>query len=245
MKESASGTQLYRRFSVLHRLLHIVTMMGFIGLAFTGLSLAFSSQWWAKGVAWVLGGAENTGDLHRFLAVMTYACVVVHILWFLYYRMILKGTWSGPQSLLPRWQDLKDFFQHVRFFFGRRKTPPPFNKFSYFEKFDYWAFFLGMNTMGITGLFLWFPETVSRFLPGYFVNLAQVLHLYEAIMAVSLKFVIHTLTTHVRPGVYPLDKTIFTGLMTRERIMAEHPGQWEQLAAATDVESASGHGPVS
>ena len=86
-----------------------------------------------------------------------------------------------------------------------------------------------MNTMGLTGLFLWFPEFFSTLLPGYFINLAQVLHLYEAILAVALKFVVHILTTHLRPETFPVDKSIFNGKTTRERMMDEHPGELDSL----------------
>ncbi|MBI4775994.1 MAG: cytochrome b/b6 domain-containing protein [Deltaproteobacteria bacterium] len=240
MQPNSPREEMVRRFSVLHRFLHLVVLIGFSGLAITGLSLAFSDQFWARAVMWVLGGSQNAGNLHRFLAVMTYACVVVHLVWFFYYKLVLKGKWKGPYSLLPRMQDFKDMSQHFRFFFARRGTPPEFDKFSYVEKFDYWAFFLGMNTMGLTGLVLWFPESFSSVLPGYFVNLAQVLHLYEAIMAVTLKIVIHMVTVHFRPEVYPVDTSIFTGKITVERMKKDHAGVWEDYVTSKQESGASG-----
>ena len=141
---------------------------------------------------------------------------------------MLKGSITGPQSLFPKVQDIKDMFQHMGYFFGKRRTPR-FNRFTYWEKFDYLALFLGMNTMGLTGLFLWFPEFFSTLLPGYFINLAQVLHLYEAILAVALKFVVHLISTHLRPEIFPVDKSIFNGKTTRERMMDEHPGELDSL----------------
>ena len=86
----------------------------------------------------------------------------------------------------------------------------------------------GMNTMGLTGLVLWFPLFFTGFLPGVLVNVARVLHLYEAILAVALKFVVHLATAHLRPEVYPADKSIFTGKTTPERMKQEHPGEWEE-----------------
>jgi cytochrome b subunit of formate dehydrogenase len=118
----------------------------------------------------------------------------------------------------------------VRYFFGKAREPL-FNRFTYWEKFDYLAIFLGMNTMGLTGLFLWFPEFFSTILPGYFINVAQVLHLYEAIMAVALKFVVHIMTTHLRPETFPLDRSIFDGKTTPEKMKKDHPGEWEHLTS--------------
>ncbi len=221
----------YERFCVLHRFLHLVVMLGFTGLAVTGFSLKFSAQWWARGLVWFVGGPGHLAYLHRFCAVVTYACVMAHILWLIYYKLVLKGNITGPQSLFPRWKDVKDLFQHIGYFFGRRSLPT-FNRFTYWEKFDYLAIFVGLNTMGFTGLILWFPESFTRLMPGYFINLAQVLHLYEAIMAVALKFVTHLISVHLRPGAYPIEKNIFNGKTTKEKIIMEHPGEWDDMVGS-------------
>jgi len=217
-----------QRFSVLHRLLHIVVMVGFVGLGLTGFSLYFSGAWWARAVAWLLGGAAGLAWLHRACAVMTYAAVMLHLFWLLYYKAILKGRLTGPGGMFPHWQDLRDLWRHLGWMLGRG-LPPRFGRFAYWEKVDYWAVLIGMNTMGLTGLVLWFPEWFSNFLPGYFINLALILHLFEAIIAVALKFVVHVIVGHLRPDVFPMDQSIFHGRMSLERVRAEHPAQWEAL----------------
>jgi cytochrome b subunit of formate dehydrogenase len=216
------------RFPVIHRLLHWVIMVGFIGLALTGFSLKFSSQAWAQWIVGLLGGPGWTGYWHRFWAAITYSGVVVHLGWLIYLKTVLKGRLTGPQSAFPGRGDLKDLIGHIKYFLGKGR-PPRFNRFTYWEKLDYWAMLVGMNTMGLTGLVLWFPVFFSGLLPGYFVNLARVLHLYEALLAVALKFVVHLVTTHLRPEVYPLDTSIFNGKTTPERMEHEHPGEWEEV----------------
>jgi formate dehydrogenase gamma subunit len=225
------------RFSVLNRCLHLVVMIGFTGLAVTGLSLAFSSTAPAKAFIWLVGGSARAGWLHRFFAVITYSCVVVHALWFLYYKTVLSGKLTGPLSIAPSVKDLKDFSQNLGYFLGRREASPRFDKFTYMEKLDYWALFIGMNTMGVTGLVLWFPEFFTRFLPGVFVNIAQVLHFFEAILAVAVKFFIHIGLAHFRPAVYPGDTSIFTGRTSQEKIIVDHPGE---LSAISESDGSSG-----
>ena len=205
------------RFSVLHRFLHLVVMIGFTGLALTGLSLGFSSTAPARAFMWLVGGAAHSAWLHRFFAVITYGCVVVHALWFLYFKFGLGGRWTGPESIVPGRKDLRDFKHNLAYFLGRKQAPPEFDKFSYVEKIDYWALFIGMNTMGITGLVLWFPEWFTQFLPGFFVNIARLLHFFEAIVAVAVKFFIHIGMAHLRPSVYPADTSIFTGRSRHEQ----------------------------
>lgn len=207
---SASRLDETIRFSVLNRLLHLFVMIGFTLLALSGFSLKFSDWGPAKAFALLLGGAPGLRSLHRVSAVFTYGCVVIHLLWLVYYKVVLKGRITGPDTMSPRLKDLKDLFAHMAYMLGKRPEPA-FERFSYWEKFDYWAILIGMNTMGLTGIVMWFPEFFSGLFPGYFVNVAQVLHLYEAIMAVALKFVVHIVTTHLRPEVFPMDKSIFNG----------------------------------
>jgi len=218
------------RFSVLHRLLHVLVMVGFFGLGVTGFSLYFGGAWWARAIAWCLGGAAGLAWTHRFLAVITYASVMAHLAWLVYYKLVLKGRLTGPGTMFPRWRDVKDMFGHLGWALDKREMPS-FDRFTWWEKMDYWAVLLGMNTMGITGLVLWFPEWFSQWLPGYFINLALLLHLFEAVIAVAIKFVMHPIVAHLRPEVWPADTTIFTGRMSRERIRRERPALWERMAS--------------
>jgi cytochrome b subunit of formate dehydrogenase len=211
-------------------------MIGFTGLALTGLSLGFSSTAPAKAFIWLVGGAAHSAWLHRFFAVITYACVVAHSAWFLYYKFVIGRRLTGPGSIAPSWKDLTDFRQNMGYFLGMRPSPPDFDKFTYMEKIDYWAIFIGMNTMGLTGLMLWYPEFFTRLLPGFFINIAQLLHFFEAILAVLVKFFIHIGIAHFRPAVYPADMSIWTGKTTEERIREEHSGQWRTI---TELEKAT------
>jgi formate dehydrogenase gamma subunit len=232
MPSNAQRSEEFIRFSPLDRLLHMVVMIGFTGLAVTGLSIGLSFTAPARLLIALVGGAEHAAWLHRFFAVITYLCVVVHGLWFLYYRLVLGGRLTGPHSVAPSLKDLRDFRENLDYFLGRRSAPPEFDRFTYMEKIDYWAIFIGMNTMGITGLVLWFPEFFTGFLPGFFVNIALVLHFFEAVLAVLVKFFLHIGLAHFRPAVYPADTSIFTGRTTREKMMEEHPGQWRSISGS-------------
>lgn len=222
-----------KRFSVLNRVLHIVVMLGFLGLGTTGFALAYSDQWWGQAVAWLLGGPGNLAWVHRACAVCTYAAVVIHLLWLVYFKMVLKGRLTGEGTMFPAKKDLSDLSAHLKYMFAVGKAPR-FGRFNYTEKAGYWAVLIGMNTMGLTGLVLWFPEWFSSFLPGYFINLALVLHFYEAVLAVAIKFVIHIYSAHLRPDVFPMEKNIFSGYESMEQVRHERPAQWEALQASDE-----------
>ena len=75
------------------------------------------------------------------------------------------SRWFGPDSLVPNWQDLKDAAAMFRWFFGTGPRPY-FDRWTYYEKFDYWAPFWGMVIIGVSGAMLWFPEATASVLTG-------------------------------------------------------------------------------
>jgi len=231
MMEKNKTEETYQRFAVLHRLLHVVVISSFIILSITGFALAFSHQGWAKILVFLMGGADNAGGLHRFFAAFFYLGVMVHLLWLMYFKLVLNGKLTGPDSMFPQVQDFKDLYQNFRYIFGKG-APPLFNRFSYLEKIDYWAVMGGMQSMGITGLIMWHPEFFSQYLPGYFINIANDFHFHEAVLAVAYIGFVHMSAAHLVPDVFPMEKSIFTGQTSREKLMHDHPGEWQRMQAA-------------
>lgn len=234
MENNASTPKTYQRFNVLHRLLHLVVIASFTLLAVTGFSLSFSGQWWARALVFLMGGADNAGALHRLCAGVFYLGVMVHLLWLGYFKLVLRGRLTGPQSAFPSKKDFEDLHRNFRYIFGKGE-PPLFNRFSYLEKVDYWAVLGGMQSMGITGLLMWHPEFFSGFLPGYFINIAADFHFHEAVLAVAYIGFVHMTATHLNPDVFPMETSIFTGKTTREKIMREHPGEWQSMQTAAEA----------
>jgi len=220
--------EVYWRFNVFHRFIHLVMMVTFIGLALTGLPLKYSNAFWAKGLMFFWGGVKGAGILHRGFAGITFAYFVLHLLWVLYYLVILKGKLLGPDSMVPARKDFQDLFQHIRYFLGKG-SPPQFGRFTYWEKFDYWAVFWGITFIGGSGVLLWFPEFFSRFLPGLFLNIAYTIHSDEALLATGFIFIVHIFNAHLRGNVFPMDKSIFTGKIEAKKIIEYHPLEWEYL----------------
>lgn len=234
MMETNNSQEQHIRFCALHRLLHIIVIMTFTLLTITGFALRFSDQGWAQWLVSFIGGADNAGWVHRASAALFYLVVVTHLIWLGYYKLVLKGTLTGPQSVFPQIKDFQDLYQNFRYIFGKGE-PPLFNRFSYLEKVDYCAVLLGMQSMGITGLLMCYPEYFSTIFPGYVINIANDLHFHEAILAVGYIAVVHMSATHLVPEVFPLEKSIFNGKTTKQRIMKDHPGEWETVYAPREA----------
>jgi cytochrome b subunit of formate dehydrogenase len=205
-----------------------VIIVNFTGLVITGFSLSLSHYQWTRFVVSLIGGASTAGSFHRFFAVSLYLGIVIHFAWLLYYKFGMKGKLTGPESVMPSRKDFADLYQNLRYIFGKG-TPPLFDRFSYLQKVDYWAVMLGMQSMGITGLLMWFPEFFSTFLPGHWINVATHFHFHEAILAVMYIGLVHMSDTHLLPEVFPLEKSIFTGKISTEKLRREHPEEWKRM----------------
>lgn len=221
----------YFRFSLGQRYLHGLLITTFLGLAATGLPLRFSETQWAERFALAIGGFRPILLFHKTCALLLTAGFLVHVADILY-RGFVKGERSifwGPNSMVPRPKDLFDLMAHFRWFFWLGPKPK-FDRFAYWEKFDYWAVFWGMVIIGVSGYVMWFAPLFARVLPGYLLNVVLITHGDEALLAVWFIFMIHFFNSHLRPGHFPMDPVIFTGRLTGEDLREDHPLEYERLA---------------
>ncbi len=226
------------RFNTPTRILHVVVMTAFLGLAATGLPLLFSEAPWAPVLASLFGGFRGAGLVHRFFGATLLAAVVWHvggIAWRAFVRGE-RGLLWGPESMVPQPRDFVQFVEQMKWFFGKGPAPK-FDRFTYWEKFDYWAVLWGTGLMGAAGLVLWFPVAASHVLPGWMFNVALFVHGAEATLAIGFIFVVHFFNGHLRPGKFPMDLVIFTGTLSRDELKHERPGQYERLAASGGLDA--------
>ncbi|MFZ5433154.1 MAG: cytochrome c3 family protein [Calditrichota bacterium] len=227
-----------RRFTPWQRTLHIMLFSTFLLQAATGLPLKFSHSVISYWIASHILGLHTMALIHRISAGVMIGTFVLHVLTLLWLWIVQrkKGMWSGPHSLMPRWQDVKDMVGHFRWFFwlGER---PKFGRWTYWEKFDYFAVFWGVVVIGSTGFVLWFPEFFTRNLPGWIINLAHIVHSDEALLATGFIFTVHFFNGHLRPGKFPFDDVIFTGRESTEEMAHERPNELELLTAEGTLEA--------
>lgn len=219
-----------RRFDQYDLTLHLFMMVAFLGLAATGLPLLFSDAPWAARLARLLGGFEAAGAIHRLSAALMIAVFVTHLGRVAYRLFVLRdiGVLRGPSSMVPQPKDIRDIIQHFRWFVGRGERPR-FDRYAYWEKFDYLAVFWGMAIIGGSGLMLWFPEFFARLVPGWVFNIVLLVHGEEALLAVGFIFTVHFFNSHLRPEKFPMDMVIFTGRVRESELREERPLEFERL----------------
>jgi len=222
-----------QRFSVFARILHLMVIISFLTLAVTGMALKFASEDWAEAIAMFFGSFRVLGVLHRIGAIVTVAYFGLHFVlifqnWRKTSKSLLGFLFDKTVGMVPNLQDGKEIVQTLKWFVGKGPMPE-YGRWTYWEKFDYFAVFWGVAVIGGTGFCLWFPETVTILIPGIWLNIATIIHSDEALLATGFIFTIHFYNTHIRPEKFPLDKVIFTGAITLDELKHERPREYQML----------------
>jgi cytochrome b subunit of formate dehydrogenase len=240
-----TGDEWFTRFAPFERFLHFLVVTSFLLLVATGMPLKFYYTHWAHVMFHIIGGPDTARALHRLGAIVTFLYFGLHLVslsgkaWRGRLklrdpetgRFRLKRLWNalfGPDSMLPTLQDWRDFIAHNKWFFGKGPRPQ-FGRWTYWEKFDYFAVFWGVAIIGASGLIMWFPTFFTHFLPGWFINIAQVVHSDEALLAAGFIFSIHFFNTHFRIEKFPMDTVIFSGRISKNEMLHERRRWFERL----------------
>ena len=238
----------FTRFTPFERMLHLMMVTSFLALVITGMPLKFYYTDWAKTMFHFLGSAEVARTLHHYAAVVTFGYFVLHVSGLVSNfwknraglrdpatgRITVRRIWDtifGPDSMVPSIQDWRDFIAHNKWFFGKGPRPQ-FDRWTYWERFDYFAVFWGIAIIGFSGLILWFPKFFTLFMPGWIINIAMVVHSDEALLAAGFIFSFHFFNTHFRIEKFPMDTVIFSGRISKTEMLHERKRWYDRLLAA-------------
>jgi cytochrome b subunit of formate dehydrogenase len=234
----------YTRFSLAQRYLHWALAGTFLGLAFTGMTLRFSTAPWMQSLAKAVGGFGAVLFFHKFFAIGLTITFLAHLAG-IGYRIVGKREWSllwGPNSMTPRWKDIQDFIGNLKWF-AHLGPKPRLDRYAYWDKLDYWGVFWGMGIIGFSGYAMWFGSFFARLIPGSWLNIALLIHGEEALLATGWIFVIHFFNTHLRPENFPMDLTIFTGRLSEEELKRVHPEEYDRLVKGGGLQAIAVEAP--
>lgn len=214
---------------------HMVLLVSFTGLAVTGFALRFPEAWWVRILTgWGLS-EEARRVIHRGLATVLVAASLYH----LYYVVFTVRGRALLRAMAPAAADLADAVRNVWAHLRRDVAPPQFGVFDYTQKAEYWALIWGTAVMTITGFVLWFPTLATSWLPAWVVRVCEVIHFYEAILAVSAIVIWHFFYVIFIPREYPMSWIWISGKMSLEQ-WRHHHGR----AAGKEAEVAGGEREV-
>jgi formate dehydrogenase subunit gamma len=237
--DRAHGKQMIRRFSRLRILEHWGIVLSTLVLFATGLSQRFWDQEFSQWLILKLGGIDNVRWIHRYAGVLFSIGLIMNVA--IAVAGIVRGRWA-PSMFITR-KDFTDAIENMKYYFGLDDHPAKCDRYDYMEKFEYWTILMGGFLMILTGTVLWFPILFTKILPGEIIPAAKALHSNEALLIFLINALWHIVNAVFSPEVFPLDTSIFTGYISRERMAREHPIELARLEEDVPAElPASGSG---
>ncbi len=231
-----SNSSTILRFSLFHRFGHFLLIISFFGLVLTGMPLVFKDYAWARFLYELMGGYPTAGNIHRICALITFFAAFLHFAFLTFETLVKKNRniFWGPDSLLIQPKDILNILGDVLWFFRLGKRPQ-FDRWIYWEKFEYLSLMWGTLVMAVTGFILWFPVQSANLIPARIAaivdlpSIALVAHRYEALLAAGFVFTIHFLHTHLLPENMPVDEAMFTGRVDEGHMKHERGAYYERL----------------
>jgi len=138
--------------------------------------------------------------------------------------------------LIPGLRDAKDLIQMMKWYFGLGQRRPKFGRYNYIEKFEYLAVGWGSVVMITTGALLWAPHISLMLVPKWVMDVAFVIHSWEAILAFLAIIIWHMYNVHYDPSVFPMSKVWLTGRIGLHEFREKHPLEYESRLGQTSSE---------
>lgn len=220
LKKRASAPVKYLRFSKAERWQHALLMVSFTLLVISGFLYTFKIT--IPGIHW----------FQAFRAIVHRVAAVMFILYCLWHFAWVVGTKRGRTfilNMLPKPKDITDLAWAILYNLGLVSVRPKFDRFTYGEKMEYFALLWGAFVMILTGFILWFEARFIHIFPVWVVDVANLIHLMEAILAALAIVIWHFYNVHINPDVSPMATHWITGYLTEEEMEHEHPLELERI----------------
>ncbi len=231
--------EMFQRFNRNFRFQHIVMFISVLLLIITGMPIKFPNFILSRFVISLWGGINNSTIVHRIGAGMLIYFMVHHLL----YTILSRDGRRDFVLLIPMPKDLRDAVHNIRYFLGKVKEKPKFGRFSYIEKFDYWAVYWGCIIMIGSGAFLWGESIAMKYFPKFVLDIAHEMHSDEALLATLAIVIWHFYNVHFNPERFPGTLMWWHGQISEHEIKEEHPLEYEEIMARRAKQTAEGPHP--
>ena len=213
----------FKRFSLSFRIQHIIMIIAFTLLTITGMPLFF--PYYFQNVFFFSDSSLLRGLVHRFAAVALISLSIYH----LGYVIFSADGNRNLKDFLPKGKDFSDALGMILYNLGIRKTHPKFGRFNFIEKLEYLAVVWGTIVMIASGFILWFAGSIMQIAPLWVLDVAKIIHRYEAILAILSIVIWHIYTVHLNPDFFPMNRSWLSGKLTRREMIKHHPLEYEMI----------------
>ena len=212
----------YERLNRSERIQHFLTLTSFFALVITGFALKFK---WSIPFFSDAANVSLRGNGHRAAAIVMVVTSVYHV----FYAVFTERGRDQLARMMPRLQDAQDVVAMLKHYMGLSDHKPKFGRYSYVEKAEYLALVWGTIVMVVTGFILWFENETLKWIPLWGLDVATLIHYYEAILATLAIFVWHLYFVIVNPDFAPMSFAWIDGKLSRHHMEHEHPLELEEI----------------
>lgn len=223
LADSAAEAQYVQRFNP-HFLAQHLILMASVVLLLVSAVFFFGARYpgagWASALTGASGGLDFWRILHRIGASLLVFGSVYHVI----YSLVHPEGRRDFIEMLPRGRDFRQLWENLRWMIGKQGNRPRFGRFSYIEKFDYWAVFWGCAVFFISGLAMWFPVLTRAVFPGLTPDVFDALkeaHSHEAVLAFLAIAIWHIYNVMLRPGRFPGSLMFLHGRVSEAELATE------------------------
>jgi len=230
-KESTKGEVI--RFNTSEILQHVVLLVSFTTLVFTGFAFRYPDFFL---FSWMTGSPEAMalrGLLHRIAGVIFLVLCVYN----LFYIVTTKRGKEQLRAFLPAPNDIILAFRSILYHLYIISEKPKFDHYDYSEKAEYWALGWGAVVMGGTGIILWFENFFLGFMPIWLWDIFRWIHFFEAVLASLAILVWHFFFVFLEPEIYPVNFSMITGRITEEEFKEKHALEYERMVEEEEKEA--------
>ncbi len=201
------------RYPFAERLNHWIAAFSYIYLLLTGL--AFWSPWcfWIAGA---LGGGQTSRTLHPWVGLIFFFAVMrMYSMW----APQMRTTESDKQW----WRSLNHYIQN------EDDKMPPAGRYNAGQKALFWSFFWSAIILLLTGIVLWFPESIPWNL-RWLRYISVFLHPVAALFTIA-NFLIHIyMSVFAERGAFG---SVIRGDVSLEFAKRYHPGWYEEIVGGS------------
>ena len=200
-------------------------MSSFFTLVLTGFPVTFSGSRASSGIIHMLGGFTMRSAIHR-MAATTLICLTIY---HLFYMLLSRHGKSELRALTPNLKDAFDALHMMKFYVGLAPRTPQFDRFNFIEKFEYLALAWGSVVMIATGFMLWFEDQAMVMMPKWTLDVAKVIHGYEALLAFLAIIIWHFYHVQFNPEVFPMSRVWLSGEISEHEMKTLHPIEYARI----------------
>ena len=225
--------QVFRRFTLGQSWEHAILFISGTVLLLTGLPQKYRTASWSQQLLSTPERLETIQQIHHIAAIALILLVIYHLGRAIY--LMTQRRLSA--AIFPTVQDLRDAWQMIKYLLFLKNKQPKFSKYNFEQKFTYWFIFIIVGIMILTGIINWFPELITRFIPGGVIPAAKLAHSTEAIVAAIFIVIWHFYHVHLER----FNVSIFTGYLNEEDMKKYHTLEY-QLHTGEQVEETEARG---